>query len=469
MELHIHDAVGIPQGSELCVRVGGTRRQVYLDNLAKPLKFPCKPEEIKTIKIDVLTPISHIRIPFDAATKKYQVVLDADDHTNLLGEVELQDMHVSFDVNPASNVDPSFLGQHDPPSQRPSDQLNPETLNSSVYRHRREMESQSYMEEYGLVTLMQYLVHGLMQEKPRDPKSFLKKQIDMKYDSQLLTSGYPKSASLQASRAGSKRGVRPEAVSHASRPQDEDLEKLLEKTAKVNESAAPEEVIKLELEALEASEHLRKQNAKLRETAEELKSEYEVLIKETNELQAAKNAKALSRLPGKAAPPPIQETAVQQEPLDVGQVANKESQPAAQERPRDMARDTVSKEVVSEVANEKMPAPVQKGPSQEEPVDVTPAPVQERRKSASRKAPEASPEGSCKFALEHESLMAKTAPLLVKKDAWKSVEPVQDVVGSIAQENDQLVAELLKMRQMIKVLRDDFREIEATLDEEGVA
>jgi len=532
MELHLHDAVGIPKGSELCFRVGGTRRQVYLDNLAKPLKFPCKPEEIKNIKVDVLTPISHIRIPYDAATKSYEVVLDADDHTGLLKGIELEDMSVTFDVHQANKVDQSFLASD---KDLASDKLSPDKLNSNVYRHRREMESQSYLEEHGLVSFIQYLVHGLMQERPKDPATFLRKQIDMKFPKKVaFNSGYPNVESAQVGRAQSA-PIAPQ--SHG--PQDKDLEKLLQSTAKATPSTAPQDLKKLEQQALQASERLREENAKLRETAKELKSEYEGIVQETQELQAAKKAKAWRLLPfkkyynghflmqdpgywnsvheqfpsaasNKESSPPVQETPppLQEEQI-VSQAACMEAPPLLQEEPIHVSQeappllqeesvdvhqssepqppdpvievpselqahepDMASQEappLVNEtlVASEEPPAPVQETLIQDTPVVLSevaskeaPPPVQE--------VPAASPETS-KFALQHESLMKMTAPLLVRKDAWKAVEPVQDEVGSLATENEQLVRDLIQMREMIKVVRADFKEMITTLDQEGVA
>lgn len=442
MEFNVLSAAGLPKNGVISIRAGGTRRQVQLASIDKPLKFPCKPEDVSNVKVDVLHPVGSARLPFDPAAHKYTLELDPvdDSHPRRFGSVHNhQNMEVSFEVRRVDNADGSFLDE----SYQKEDE-------SNAYRHRKEVEAHGYLEEHGLVSFMQYLLHGLMQDKPADPYVFLKKQIDIK-SSQKESSragsyayagsyvagsgGYPSNPPSQVGTVYGKalaprpassglRGSRPAssgsriAIDAANQVfampsfapsdvtvEDKELNNLLRSLSPRAASSVPaEDLHDLERQALEAVERTRAENALLRQTAEQLKGEYQALMQESSDLNILKQKKETGR--------------------EAGNLEN--------------FAKYYKNNIISQPRDDFLTRLHWEFPSGQDSVI----------KAASRfgKGP---------------SKRADSATLA----AWREIEKLQEELSQLAQQNARLVAELAHMREMIELVRSDIKDMISSLDD----
>merc|ERR1719414_1403760 len=146
----------------------------------------------------------------------------------------------------------------DPPRVRPAADGEPAspTMEDDPKSNEKKKENaaRDYLDKHGLTAFMQFLMQSLMKDKPADPYSFLQKQVTKR----MVTE-------LSRNVAGEKVDI----------PDEKGLEKLITTfTGKAPAAVTPEQLAALEHEAAAAGAQLRADNAKLRETAEQLKSRY---------------------------------------------------------------------------------------------------------------------------------------------------------------------------------------------------
>lgn len=253
---------GIPETSIISIRAGGTRRQAQLSTLDRPLKFPCEPEQSTTFKVDILDLLGSARLAYNPAENEYSLSLES-----VYGRGDTNDMEVAFRVRRAG--DPSYGEPVSPKNAGAASRAEDDKAKDA----RRESAARDYLEKHGLTAFMQFLMQSLMKDKPPDPYSFLQKQITKR----MVTE-------VSRSVAGDKVDLL----------EDKGLETLLKR---FNSPEAPLEVTTEQLEQLErdaamAGEQLRADNARLRETAEQLKCRYGQLIDETAMMHQQAAAKA---------------------------------------------------------------------------------------------------------------------------------------------------------------------------------
>lgn len=284
---------GIPQSGLLSISVGGMRKTHQLSALEEPLRFACKPDDVLQIKVDVLGVLGRARLPYQVSEQKHTLTLGPGNGDALAA----QNMEVDLIVRPC---DPDSSSSPSKQSQRES-------------RCHRELKATSYLEEHGLVSFMQFVLDSLMQDKPADPYAFLQKQVGMrvgwpKRDQSVMPSlptqepgtDVPIPA-LQLSSAETERLPMPDV-------QDTDTEftSILERlntpmasvtagTEGLGNTVTPEDVDNLEKEALKASQLMRADNMKLRETAEQMNFEYEKLMTERQGLHGKLDAKRVNK------------------------------------------------------------------------------------------------------------------------------------------------------------------------------
>jgi len=273
MELEIRGSRGIPQSGLLSISAGGMRKQVQLSSIDRPLRFPAD-AEISQIKVDVLEVTGRARLPYEAAEKQYTLPLEqpgnlADDNWN---------MEVDVVIRPFSGPD------------SPSNELDGEA------RRRKESDANGYLEAHGLVNFMQFLLHSLMQDKPEDPLPFIEKQVALRKKYQAGGSPSSPSAALPV--------IKGYPLLSVPTIQDSDLAitSLLERiptSPQQGAAASPEAIAQLERDALTATQRLRADNAKLRETAEQMKAEYEKLMQESTILNQKLDLKRTAKREGK--------------------------------------------------------------------------------------------------------------------------------------------------------------------------
>jgi len=257
MEVEVLRHHGIPESSIISIRAGGTRRQAQLSQLDRPLKFPSGPEGISTFKIDVLDLLGTARLAFNPAESEYCLALEA------AGEgAGPTNMEVAFAVRR-----PEAQGE----------EAAPHTDDERLRDQRKESAARDYLDKHGLTSFMQFLMQSLMKDKPADPYSFLQKQVTKR----MVTE-------LSRSVAGEKVEV----------PDENGLERLITSfTGKAPVGVTPEQLAELEREAAAAGDQLRADNARLRETAEQLKSRYGQLLQETAQLQLQEEGPEGPQLP----------------------------------------------------------------------------------------------------------------------------------------------------------------------------
>jgi hypothetical protein len=247
MELEVLNPKGVPKSGFISISVGGTRRQVALSALDKPLRFPGKAEDVSQIKVDVLHVLGSSRLPYKPSVDKYTVPLDVVENP---------------DANIPSHMELDIVVRHCAPES-----VEPVPTKEEVETRRKNKEAvaSDYLQEHDLVSYMQFLLTSLMQDKPEDPYRFLHKQIGKQI----------------ASKAGKDQP-------------EQDVYTILDRLSPVSATKmklGPEEVEQLEREALQAAHKMRSDNASLRETALQLKNEYEQLMKESVNLKSQLNAK----------------------------------------------------------------------------------------------------------------------------------------------------------------------------------
>ena len=75
-ELEVLSTAGIPKNGVISVRAGNTRRQVQLSCLERPLKFPSRPDDVLSLKVEVLDLLGSSRLPFVPLQDKYTLPID---------------------------------------------------------------------------------------------------------------------------------------------------------------------------------------------------------------------------------------------------------------------------------------------------------------------------------------------------------------------------------------------------------
>jgi len=273
MELEVLDTKGIPDTGVISIRAGSTRRQAQVSGLDRPMKFPqMTPQDCNGFKIDVLDLLGSARMSLDAPPKlsyEYNVDLEPANDQNTTpmqvtftlrrsgegggAESATSDRDQSKEGTLASNL--SFekldLNQDGVVTKEEFNQAMGE--GKAEWVKSRETKARGYMEEHGLVGFMQYLMQSLMKDKPVDPYHFLQKQVAMR--------------AAQAHMATSSEEGHLTAL----------LKQLDPKATTVN----VEQLRELEKEAVEAGEKLRTDNSVLRNTAMDLRNEYEKVLKES--------------------------------------------------------------------------------------------------------------------------------------------------------------------------------------------
>lgn len=263
MELEVLKTRGIPQSGLLSISAGGMRKQVQLSAIDRPLRFPST-DDISQIKVDVLDVRARARLPFQASETSEQTFTLSLDPKEAEPADPALDMEVDLVIRPCALESPSKAT---------------EELDAEV-RRRKEADANGYLEEHGLVGFVQFLLHSLMQDKPNDPYPFLQKQLAMRITNQA---------------GGSPTGSRAPPPLNMSDSDNEITSILNHLSPQAASSVRPEDIAKLEIQALEASQRLRQDNAKLRETAEMMKQEYEKLMEESRNLNQKLNAKRTSK------------------------------------------------------------------------------------------------------------------------------------------------------------------------------
>lgn len=246
--------------------------------LEKPLRFPCRPDEVSAFKVDLLDLRGSGRVPFDFGEESFRLPLDPVEEPK--------------EVNPHQQMEVEFAVRSVTP-EGPDSTMS--ALEDST-RHRKADEAQGYLEEHGLLPFLQFLLQGLMQDKPADPYAFLRKQIDLKLQRRPMTGD-------RSTLPGSSHSRRAE-MSQVHEAEMEAVDDLIHKlTPRGSTSVPSEELVDLERQAEEARRLLEADNARLRD---ELKEEYEQLMRQTARLQATREQLTpFDGLPGhlRACPP----------------------------------------------------------------------------------------------------------------------------------------------------------------------
>jgi hypothetical protein len=247
MELEVLNPRGLPQKSVVSISIGGTRRQIPLSGLDRPLRFPGKVEDVSQIKVDVLNVMGSCRLPYDSSVDKYTVPLD---------NVSTDPWKLESPVPNTMELD-LIVRSCDPASV-----TSPSKEETEAHRKKKESASSDYLEEHGLVSFMQFLLTTLMQDKPTDPYHFLHKQIARQIAAKAANDQFDKT----------QFGTSGEA----------DVYSMLDRLSPMSAGKCPaEDLERLEREAVQAAQKLRSDNADLRETALQLKDQYELLMKES--------------------------------------------------------------------------------------------------------------------------------------------------------------------------------------------
>lgn len=231
MELEVVSHHGIPETSVISIRAGGTRRQSQLSSLDRAVKFPCRPEECASVKIDVLDLAGTARLSISPDTQEYTVPLESpfegEDYTG---------MEVTFRLKSASGAAP-------------------DAQVTKAKDEQKEHLCRDYLEKHGLTSFLQFLLQSLMKDQPADPYTFLQRQITKK----VMVNG-PKSE-------------------HKAVPEDAELHELLSKLSpEGGMEVTREQLIELEQKASAAGEQLREDNLQLRETTSKLRERYDELV-----------------------------------------------------------------------------------------------------------------------------------------------------------------------------------------------
>ncbi|CAK9055902.1 Protein BUD31-like [Durusdinium trenchii] len=231
MELEVARHSGIPESSILSVRIGSTRRLVHLNQLERPMKFPLRPEECTSIKVDVMDLSGTARVACQAKTTEYTIPLETTDEVP-----SATGMEVTVKLKP-QGADSAAIDEE--------------------LEKKKEDAAKAYLEKHGLTSFMQFLIQSLMKDKPSDPYAFMQRQV-------------------------TKRVVASQARGTET---DKQLDDILQKlSAEVSESVPAEQLQSLQEQAEAAGAQLRKDNEELRGMLEMLKTRYKVLLQENTEL-----------------------------------------------------------------------------------------------------------------------------------------------------------------------------------------
>jgi len=240
-----------------------------LSQLDRPFKFPIKPEELATLKVDILDLAGTARIACTPDVSEYQVPLDSP----VEGD-PATGMEVTMRITPANGTTSGAEGSHPAAEAQEADK-------------RKEQNAKMYLEKHGLTSFMQFLIQSLMKDKPDDPYIFLQRQITKR----LMVSGAPDGLSVSE--------------------QDAKLDALLSKmSTEAGEAVPAEELLQLEKQAAEASEQLKKDNFELKATVDKLKERYKSLLAENTMLQQ-EAGEGTDGAGGTTVPPPPKATGLE--------------------------------------------------------------------------------------------------------------------------------------------------------------
>lgn len=236
---------GIPASSIISIRAGGTRRQAQLSALDRPFKFPCRPEECTTFKVDALDLLGSARLAYNPDENEYCLPLEPTEGGSQAS------MEVSFRIKRAGAAGSHGAGEAE--EDRSKDQ-------------RKEGAARDYLEKHGLTAFMQFLMQSLMKDKPPEPYTFLQREVTKRMVTEITKNA-----------------------------EDPGLESLIAKLSSQGpQGVSAEQYSNLEHEAAAVGEQLRTDNARLRETAEQLMSRYGQLLDESALLHRAAASKGPS-------------------------------------------------------------------------------------------------------------------------------------------------------------------------------
>jgi len=184
MELEVLRTTGIPDSSIISIRAGSTRRQAQISALEHPFKFPCKPEECASFKVDILGQIGTARWSFDPAEDTYTLPLEPS------GRIPIEALNAGGAMEVAFAI------------RRMTDDCGAESGESNAWRHRKEIAARDYLEEHNLVNFMQGLLQSLMKEKPDDPYAYLTRRLLTLKDPELAARAVAEAQAVAAEKSG---------------------------------------------------------------------------------------------------------------------------------------------------------------------------------------------------------------------------------------------------------------------------
>lgn len=184
MELEVLRTTGLPESSIISIRAGSTRRQAPISALDHPFKFPCKPEDCASFKVDILGQIGTARWCFNQEEETYTLPVEPS------GRI------------PQSALDAGGIMEVAFAVRRMSEECSSEIGDSNAWRHRKEIAARDYLEEHNLVNFMQGLLQSLMKEKPDDPYAFLTRKLLTLKDPKLAARAAAEAQAVAAEKAG---------------------------------------------------------------------------------------------------------------------------------------------------------------------------------------------------------------------------------------------------------------------------
>lgn len=233
----------------MSLRAGNTRRQVHLDALDRPLKFPTGVDECATLKVEVLNVMASGRLAFAPDQTDYILTLD-----DCNGDVS--NMEVIFRVLP---LESGGADADEKEAQKTKDV-------------QKEASARAYLEKHGLTNFMQLLMQSLMKDKPSDPYVYLQRQVTKRMIDEVARGT---SLSLQGDTT-----FLPEEM---QRTFDHGFDTMLVQIAdskEVENEISREHLERLAEEAHAAGVQLREDNMRLREVTMKLKQSYGELLQD---------------------------------------------------------------------------------------------------------------------------------------------------------------------------------------------
>lgn len=149
------NAEGLPRDSILSVRAGGVRRQSVAEKIDRPFRFPCKLDECGAVKLDLLRVVATGKTLCHGGESRQNHSVKLLQAAGMTGTAPVE---VSLLLRAAA----------DPAAE--------ETQEADVRAAKKRLvqtDCQSYLEDYGVLVLMQNLLQGLMQERPVDPFAYV--------------------------------------------------------------------------------------------------------------------------------------------------------------------------------------------------------------------------------------------------------------------------------------------------------